>query len=195
MKAIWTGVGIEFAIEKVANDSCYLNLRKGVVTMVATVKSLFDQTAADLMTRKVICLPQEMSMREAARLLILDQISGAPVVDGVGKCVGVISSTDFLAAKHPEGGLHNGCGQCACTEWEVFQVEDLPVESVRKFMTADPVMVPPTTPLGDLEQKMIDAHIHRIIVVDIWKRPIGIVSSTDLLAALANADRIWQGNF
>jgi CBS-domain-containing membrane protein len=35
---------------------------------------------------------------------------------------------------------------------------------------------------------MIDAHIHRIIVVDKKQRPIGIVSSTDLLAAMAYSD-------
>jgi CBS domain-containing protein len=32
---------------------------------------------------------------------------------------------------------------------------------------------------------MIDAHIHRVIVVDEEERPIGIVSNTDVLAALA----------
>jgi CBS-domain-containing membrane protein len=35
---------------------------------------------------------------------------------------------------------------------------------------------------------MIDAHIHRIIVVDKKRRPLGIVSSTDLLATMAYAD-------
>lgn len=157
--------------------------------MMTTTRTLFDLTAEDLMTRKVICLPQEMSMPEAARLLILDQISGAPVVDDSGKCVGVISTMDFLAAKHPQSDFQGGCGSCACTEWEVFDVEDLPVEAVQKFMTADPVMVSAGTSLGALARKMIDAHIHRIIVVDAVKRPIGIVTSTDLLAALAHADR------
>ena len=35
---------------------------------------------------------------------------------------------------------------------------------------------------------MIDAHIHRIIIVDQHQHPIGIVSSTDILAAVARAD-------
>ena len=35
---------------------------------------------------------------------------------------------------------------------------------------------------------MMDAHIHRVIVVETaTDRPIGIVSSTDILAALARA--------
>jgi CBS-domain-containing membrane protein len=35
---------------------------------------------------------------------------------------------------------------------------------------------------------MIDGHIHRIIVVDEERRPIGVVASTDLLAAVAYAE-------
>jgi predicted transcriptional regulator len=35
---------------------------------------------------------------------------------------------------------------------------------------------------------MIDAHIHRIIVVDENQKPLGVVSSTDLLAAMAYSD-------
>jgi CBS domain-containing protein len=34
---------------------------------------------------------------------------------------------------------------------------------------------------------MLDAHMHRIIVVDEQRSPIGIVSSTDILAAIAYA--------
>jgi len=40
-------------------------------------------------------------------------------------------------------------------------------------------------PIGDLANMMIDAHIHRVIVVDSNERPIGIVSTTDILAAVA----------
>ena len=58
-------------------------------------------------------------------------------------------------------------------------------------MTPDPVTVKPETSILALARMMVDAHIHRVIVVDKERRPIGIVSSTDLLAALAwdNAER------
>jgi CBS domain-containing protein len=35
---------------------------------------------------------------------------------------------------------------------------------------------------------MLDADIHRVIVADDQRRPVGVVSSTDLVAALAYAD-------
>jgi predicted transcriptional regulator len=49
-------------------------------------------------------------------------------------------------------------------------------------------MVGPETPLHDLARKMIDAHIHRLIVVDKEEKPVGVVSSTNVLAALAYAE-------
>jgi predicted transcriptional regulator len=36
---------------------------------------------------------------------------------------------------------------------------------------------------------MVDAHIHRLIVAEDDHRPLGIVSSTDVLAAVARAAR------
>jgi hypothetical protein len=35
---------------------------------------------------------------------------------------------------------------------------------------------------------MVDAHIHRVIVVNVNNEPIGIVSSMDVLAAVARAE-------
>jgi CBS domain-containing protein len=54
-------------------------------------------------------------------------------------------------------------------------------------MTAQPVAVAPTTRIGELAQKMVDAHIHRVLVVVDQHRPQGIVTSTDILAAVARA--------
>jgi CBS-domain-containing membrane protein len=73
------------------------------------------------------------------------------------------------------------------SDWQVVTVEELPTEEVRHFMTPDPVMVTPDTPIADLARWMVDAHIHRVIVVDAQRRPIGIVSSTDILASVAHA--------
>jgi CBS domain-containing protein len=54
-------------------------------------------------------------------------------------------------------------------------------------MSADPVLVPPCFRINQLARMMLDAHIHRVIVADEQGRPIGIVSSTDILAAVAYA--------
>src|SRR5262245_43987876 len=140
------------------------------------------------MSRDVVRIPQHMSLRAAALLLSRARVSGAPVVDGEGRCVGVLSTTDFMtwsARGCPAVGSHGG-EPCVC-DWEVGRFTTLPAEGVRSYMTADPVTAPPETPVPRLARMMIDAHIHRVIVVDERQQPVGVVSSTDLVAAVAYA--------
>jgi CBS-domain-containing membrane protein len=205
--------------------------------MRAMSKPMHDLTAADLMSADVVRLPEDMAMRDAARLLLHNHIGGAPVVDAHGRCVGVFSAIDFLRlgegrpdvtqpASPPlpitcpfqtshrisggkevvlctlppgvcslqvkqkvEGGEQAVvCSQphCVLVDWQIVDVEKLPADEVRRFMTPDPVTAGPSTSIGALARMMIDAHTHRIIVVDAEQRPVGVVSSTDLLAALAS---------
>jgi CBS domain-containing protein len=133
-----------------------------------------------------------MSLRAAAHLLSEAKVGGAPVVDETGACVGVLSATDFMhwvgygergalgpKDSHP-GGVHSA--------WQVVDVDAVPADEVGRHMTADPVTVPASTGIADLAREMVDAHIHRVIMVDARRRPVGVVSSTDILAALVYAD-------
>jgi len=207
--------------------------------MRAKKKPLQALTAADLMKPDVIRLPEDMPLRDAARLLLRNQIGGAPVVDAQGKCVGVFSAIDFLRLsemradvtrptgpplpitcsfqtkrrtsdgkevmlctlppgvcpiqvkqEEPGGETLIVCSQphCVLVDWQVVDVEKLPTDEVRRFMTPDPVTARPDTSIRVLARMMFDAHIHRIIVVDEERTPIGVVSSTDVLAALAYSD-------
>ncbi|MFL5330821.1 MAG: HPP family protein [Gemmataceae bacterium] len=207
--------------------------------MTATTKHLLSMTAADLMTASIVQFSEETSLREAAQRLVGERISGAPVVDAQGVCVGVLSSTDFvnllvnrerhevsaamarpLSCSHqrphrsPTGQRQTACtraeGGCAvqkrqsmpdgsnvmiCTQpycvfadWQVFEMEELPADEVRHYMTADPVVVRPDDGIRKLAHCMIDGGVRRVIVVDELNRPIGIVSATDILAAICNAE-------
>ena len=64
--------------------------------MITAEKPLVSLTAEDLMSAPVEVISQEMPLRAAARLLTRAYISGAPVVDAQGRCVGVLSAVDFL---------------------------------------------------------------------------------------------------
>ena len=69
----------------------------------------------------------------------------------------------------------------------MIDIDNSPNNEIRHYMTAQPVTVTPRTPVGDLAQIMVDAHIHRVLVVIDQSRPQGIVTSTDILAAVARA--------
>ncbi len=63
-----------------------------------------------------------------------------------------------------------------------------PDRAIRNYMTRQPVIVALDTSIGELARMMVDAHIHRVLVVgDHNGKPCGIVASTDVLAAVTRA--------
>jgi CBS domain-containing protein len=157
--------------------------------MITAAKPLLSLVAADLMSPAPVSIPQEMSLQGAARMLARANVSGAPVVDAQGRCIGVLSAHDFLswAEKGTVPAKRHGHADGYCSAWQISAVEGLPDDAVRNHMTGDPVTVAPAASIGEMAQMMVDAHIHRLIVIDRGGRPIGIVSTTDVLAAVARA--------
>ena len=156
--------------------------------MATNAKPFLDLCAADLMSRDLRVIPDNMPLREAANMLLRNQVSGAPVVDHTGTLVGVLSATDFVRQLGRRGNAKTGPAdphECFCADWSMKETSELPTDAVRHFMTHDMVTAAPETPITDLARMMVDAHIHRIIVVDEDNSPMGIVTSTDLLAAVA----------
>jgi CBS-domain-containing membrane protein len=154
---------------------------------MTTSKPLLALTAADVMSREVLTIPRQMSLRAAAHQLVQAHVSGAPVIDERGRCVGVLSTTD-LARWLDRGGQPArpaAAPRCFCSDWQVIDPEGLPPDPVSRYMTADPVTATPDTPVGALARRMLDAHVHRVIIADPTGRPVGIVSTTDVLAAVA----------
>lgn len=151
-------------------------------------KPLLSLCASDLMSRDVVMIPREMSVQGAARLLSRAQVSGAPVVDAAGVCVGVISSTDFVHYAETEPVAKKEGGTNLCSAWQIMEEGNYPQSSVADLMTSDPVTASPNATIGELAHMMLDAHIHRVVVVDQNEHPVGIVSATDVLAALARAE-------
>jgi CBS domain-containing protein len=159
--------------------------------MATSSKQLLSLLAGDIMTRNVIMVPREMSLQGAARLLARAGVSGAPVVDERGACIGVISTTDFMrwAQNEQAPSKEPSAADCMCKAWQISE-DALPSCCVGDYMTRDPVLVGIHTRIGDVARMMMDAHIHRVIVVDAMnKRPLGVISSMDLLAEVARADQ------
>jgi len=145
--------------------------------MVPAEKPLFSSTAADLMSATLVMVPQEMSLKSAAHLLAQAGVSGAPVVNSDGRCVGVLSATDFV---HWMDREHGGPTACAASpaSWvarPMGAAGELPGQAVRDYMTHDPVTVFATATISELARKMIKVHIHRVIVVDKSGKPIHCV--------------------
>jgi CBS domain-containing protein len=139
------------------------------------------------MSSALVLIPKEMSLPGAAHLLAQARVSGAPVVDEDGRCIGVLSTTDFLHYAERGRQVSHDNSHSVCS-WQIVESEGEREECVEDYMNTDPVCVAPSTSIGVIARMMINAHIHRVIVVDDAQHPLGVVSSTDILAAVAQAD-------
>lgn len=142
------------------------------------------RTARDLVTRAVVTVPQHMSLRGAARLLARERAVAAAVTDADGRCVGVLPPAAFVGLAAGEGAAGGGRPAGVWSDWQV--VEPAPAaDEVRRHMAADPPLVPPETPVAELAASVLKAGTRHAVVVDRRGRPVGLVSTCDVLRALA----------
>lgn len=141
----------------------------------------------DVMARHVTTIPWSATMDEAAATLRARGISGAPVVDDRGRCVGVLSATDFLRYDLREGEsevtLQDLGDECV---WEH------PWNSVQRHMSAPAQFVAPGVALTAAAETMCSRNIHRLIVLDESRAPVGVVSTLDVVSALVQAEEEFR---
>lgn len=77
---------------------------------------------------------------------------------------------------------------CVPVDWQMVEFEALPDDDVRHYMTTCAVTAAPDATIIDLAQRMADWCVQRVIILDDDRRPLGIVSSSDLIVALSNVD-------
>lgn len=149
-------------------------------------------TASDLMNPRVLTVQQGMTVPELAQFLVANDISGAPVEDGSGKLVGVVSLSDIaevLADEEDEDGER--AGDFFASEWDEGlspeEIDELPPDAteltVADIMTPDVFTVGEETPVSEIAEAMIANHIHRLLVTR-EDRVVGIISTSDLLGLL-----------
>ena len=156
-------------------------------------------TAQDIMNPEVITVTDEMTVKELAGFLTDQEISGAPVEDENGALIGVVSVTDIVRAASSGGDrLMNGHdreahfytrgweGKLSADELETLHLEDDEL-TVREIMTPSVFAVEAEAPIMTVAQSMMDSHLHRLLVVCDGKI-VGIVSTSDMLALLAETD-------
>jgi CBS-domain-containing membrane protein len=137
-------------------------------------------TAGDLIGPAVISIPADFTMTRAARTLSSNRIGLTPVVDKAGCCIGVLSAKDFVTFELVRNGEETQANRPNLAPRGTFQDWD----SVRRFMSTAIQTVPFDAPLERVAEIMCAEHIHHLVVLDEQARPIGVVSSLDVLAAL-----------
>jgi CBS domain-containing protein len=94
-------------------------------------------------------------------------------------CILTDGSCPFQAVQPTAGGRHTGLCMRQGSERPPFG-------TVPGYMTTDVVRVRPQATLQELVRRIIDTRADRLVVLDEFDRPIGIVSPTDVLNAVAD---------
>jgi len=124
----------------------------------------------DYMTRRLTTLSPETEIMAAVQTLLEKDVSGAPVLDGNGGLLGILTHKDCMkvvlnAAYHSE----------------FYGV-------VADFMTTNPQVLSPDCSIVEAAQQFLDQSYHRYPVVADGTM-VGLISRRDILTALEDA---WQ---
>ncbi len=110
----------------------------------------------DVMSSPVKSVGANQTIPEVISMFKTNNISGAPVVNDKGFAIGLISRSDL------------------------FSQGDLSEQTVRERMTPFVFEISPEDELLNVARSMVDAKVHRIVVVE-DNKPVGIVTSLDLV--------------
>jgi CBS domain-containing protein len=140
---------------------------------------------SDIMTHPVITVTPDMTVGEAAELMIQHRISGLPVVDKAGEVVGIVTEGDLL--RRAEIGTER-----RRPRWLEFLIAPGRLASeyahthgrrVAEVMTDTVQFVAPDDAVADVVALMERRRIKRVPVVE-RGRLVGIVSRANLVRAL-----------
>jgi CBS domain-containing protein len=127
---------------------------------------------ADLMQRDVRTIAEDAAVTDAIVMLADGHISALPVLNEASELVGVISTTDILAAE-----AESGDGPALTRVVTYTHVGDI--------MSRTPKTIAPDAEVKLAAQEMLYLDVHRLLVVEDGVL-VGIISQSDIVRAVAN---------
>lgn len=143
----------------------------------------------NFMTKKVLTVNKDMSVKEFIRIMEENNITGAPVVDENEKVIGVISVTDVIKRSNYVNKELAHCEDCyevnpttGIVEIHKYYTEELFEKSIENLMTRKLISITPEADLVKAVDIFLSTPVHRILVMENDKIE-GIISTKDTLKA------------
>jgi len=115
----------------------------------------------DLMQTPAITVPEEMTLDDAARVLWAKNIGSVIVVNKQDRMIGILTERDMLFAIS-----------------KALIGKDVPVSSI---MSQTDLIASPNEGVATVLDRMIKANVRHLPVVDSDARPLGMISTRDLM--------------
>jgi len=139
----------------------------------------------EIMTRDVVTVGPDADLRDVAKVLVDNGISGLPVCGVRRELLGIVSEGDIIVK---EGGPREQRGFLGrFRRTEATTAQKARAVKVREAMTTPVVTISPHTSVAEAARRMSDLGIKRLPVVQDDKL-VGIVSRTDLVRAFVRSD-------
>lgn len=143
----------------------------------------------DLMTVHAVTVAPDDTVRDALDLLVANNVAALPVVNDANRCVGVISATDLLGLAQERGedleAINAAEGLSRELLIEHLERADFSDLVVKEAMTPTPIVIGPEAPLSEAARIMVEYGVHHLAVVENRHRFLGLLSSLDIVRALA----------
>ncbi|MDY0340196.1 MAG: CBS domain-containing protein [Coriobacteriia bacterium] len=144
-----------------------------------------ELTTRDIMTKNPITVARDLSVTDAARIMVENRVGALPVLQD-DALVGLVTEGDLIMRDvkvefptylHLLDGFIMYPPATARFESELKKAVGATVEDV---MTADPIVIQADTPLSDAATLMVERDVSRLPVVD-GERLVGIISKSDIV--------------
>ena len=149
-------------------------------------------TVGDIMDRDLVVARPEDSVETLLRTLREHELPGVPVVNGGGRCIGIVTESDLVLVDEEEDlrlPLHIDLfgGTVFLGRMKPFEdrVKKAIASNVEEMMTPDPVTVSPDTDVHEAARIIAEKRHNRLPVVE-HGRLVGVVTRLDVLAALVS---------
>jgi CBS domain-containing membrane protein len=143
--------------------------------------------ASAVMSQSVASVMAGTSLRIALKLLRTNGVKALPVVDAERRVVGIVTQTDLLdKADWGPSATRSELG------WRLRTIgnSDRPLRGkVRDVMTSEVRSVPVSTPIARVVQVMAETGHHHVPVVDAEGQLAGMVTQSDVVAALFHVNQ------
>jgi CBS domain-containing protein len=149
-----------------------------------TVNEEVHMDIEHLMTRDVLTVSPETSLKEVARLLVEHRVSGVPVVEN-GRIVGVVSEADILFKE--QGAANESTGPFAWLSRSGGSAAKLSATTAGEAMTSPPMTIEAGATAAAAARLMIEQGVNRLPVTADGAL-VGIVTRADLVRAFTRSD-------
>ena len=122
------------------------------------------RTVSEIMTPTVQAIHRDESIQEAKKIFVTQNISDAPIRDGIGNLVGFISKTDII--RFDSSG------------------EDPTYTRLHEIASPKVVTIDASVPINEAAQKMLQEHIHHLVVME-GESMVGVLSALDFVRIVA----------